>query len=51
MSRRASFSAARTIHHETPNAAAVSDTARPERITASTTWARSRPVDRARRGT
>ncbi len=49
--RQASVTAARTVHHETPNAAAVSDTARPERITAATTWSRSRPVDRARRGT
>jgi hypothetical protein len=39
------------VHHDTRNIAAVSDTARPERITASTTWSRSRPVDRARRGT
>jgi len=49
--RQASVSAARTIHQDTANAAAVSDTARPELMTASTTWSRSRPVDRARRGT
>lgn len=51
VSRQASFSAARTAHHETPNATAVSDTARPGWITASTTWSRSRPVERACRGT
>ena len=51
MSRQASFSAARTIHQDTANAAAVSETARPERMTASTSWSRSRPVERARRGT
>lgn len=49
--RQASVNAARTNHQDTANAAAVSDTARPELMTASTTWSRSRPVDRARRGT
>jgi hypothetical protein len=51
VSRQASFTAARTIHHDTAKPAAVSDMARPELITASTSWFRSRPVDRARRGT
>jgi hypothetical protein len=39
------------IHHDTTKPAAVSDPARPERMTASTRWSRSRAVKRARRGT
>jgi hypothetical protein len=40
-----------TSHHEIPKARAVSDTARQESMTASTSVSRSRRVDRARRGT
>lgn len=40
-----------TSHHEIPNAKAVSDTARPEVMAASSTDCRSRSVDRARHGT
>ncbi|YCQ23165.1 hypothetical protein M1E07_00875 (plasmid) [Arthrobacter sp. Z4-13] len=50
-SRQVSVTAARTIHQDTANLAAVSDTARPERITASTSWSRSLAVERARHGT
>ena len=45
------MTAARTIHQDTAKQKAVSDTARPELITASTSWSRSRLVERARRGT
>ncbi|MBB6405679.1 hypothetical protein HNP00_003009 [Arthrobacter sp. AZCC_0090] len=45
------MSAARTIHQDTANPAAVSETALPERMTASTSWSRSLLVERARRGT
>src|SRR6478672_6984965 len=50
-SRHASVTAARTIHQDTAKPAAVSETGRPERITASTSWSLSRLVDRERRGT
>jgi hypothetical protein len=43
--RQASFTAARNIRHDTAKPAAVTDMARPELITASTSWFRSRPVD------
>jgi hypothetical protein len=38
---QASVTAARTIHQDTAKPAAVSDTALPERMTASTSWSRS----------
>ena len=50
-STQASVTAARTIHQDTAKSAAVSDTALPERMTASTSWSRSLLVDRERRGT
>ena len=46
----AALRAAWTSHHETPWARATSEAARPERITAETTWSRSRVVERAYRG-
>ena len=48
--KQASVNAALTVHQQTANAAAVSETSRPL-LTASTTWTRSRAVGRPRRGT
>ncbi|MCY1237542.1 hypothetical protein D9M72_502440 [compost metagenome] len=44
--KQASVSGARTIPHDSATGATVSDTARPELMTASTTRSRSRAVDR-----
>lgn len=51
LSRQASHDAARTIHQETANPAAASDTARPGRITASPSRSLSRHPRRVRGGT